>query len=211
MEFFVPEESVETQLSPAPEIAHINNLGIDVCRRIIWLAEIEETDGELIQRVLTYLNALSDDEITLYINTPGGDCTSMFAIHDAIRTSKAPIHGIGYGQIASAGVLILACCPRRSVTECCVFMSHEPTVGGDENSLGLRAAKDRRKWEDWLQSWWCVLMARYTPADKDARWWKRMTEKNGEYWLLGGDDIVAEGLADAVIPDLHTPTEETPS
>ncbi len=195
------DEDKAPLLLPAPEFAHVNEMSIDVVRRRLYVSEIGVDDGEWMVKALSYLNALSlGNPIELYLNTPGGDVTGMFAIHDAIRMSKSPVHCYAFGEVVSAGVLILACCHKRYVSESCVLMSHEPKVGGgeDEDGLGLRAAKDRRKWEDWIHTHWCDLMARYTP-DKDAKWWKRVTERGGEYWLLGGEAIVAEGLADAVM------------
>lgn len=192
----LPDE-VAPELRPIRELAYVVDQGVDPRRRAIHLGEIEEDTGGWFALVLAHLNALSSAPIRLYLNTPGGDTTSMFAIHDAIRASHAQVHVIGTGQVCSAGVLILACGHRRFVTESCCLMSHEPTLGDGE--LGLRAAQSRRKWEDWTQSWWCTLMARYSPPDKGAAWWQKITEKKAEFWLLGGRAIVEAGLADWVL------------
>lgn len=180
----------------APELAHIYNLRVNVKNRYIYMSEIEEDTDEELSMVLDYFAHTGMDEVTIRLNSPGGDVKSMFAIHDLIRTSPRDICVYGYGEICSAAVLILACAPRRVVSESCVLMSHESTVG--ESELGLRAAKERRKWEDWTHTWWCDLMARYTPDGQDAAWWRKKTEKTAEYWLLGGKAIVEAGLADEV-------------
>lgn len=185
------EEVDEVKLEKAPEIAHVVNLGIDWKRRVIHLAgEIAPDSGEWFWTVLEHMGK---ERVEVHLNTPGGDVDSMFAIHDAVvRHGNVTI--IGYGQICSAGVLILACGKDRLVTESTILMSHESTSGGGE--LGYRAAKDRRKVDDWQHVYWCELMARYTP--QDAKWWRSKTEKTAEYWLLGGKEIVAEGLADSL-------------
>lgn len=194
------KEAVEEANPPvilAPELVHIRYLGVDVAARAIYVGEIEEDSPDTFAQALTYLAARGDAPVRLMLNTPGGDVTAMFALHDLIRTAPVPVHAFAYGEVVSAGVLLLACCHHRTVTESCVLMSHEATVG-EETELGLRAAKDRRQWEDWSHTWWCELMARYTPDDKDAGWWKRKTERKAEYWRLGGQQIVDEGLADEV-------------
>jgi ATP-dependent Clp protease protease subunit len=193
------EQEKTLKLLPAPELAHVQNLGVDVKNREVYLGEVEDETAEELAITLNYLAGLSGEPIKIWINSPGGDVTGMFAIHDLFRACPALIHTIGYGEIVSAAVLLLTCGHKRFVTESCVLMSHESTVEKDEGGLGLRAAKKRRAWEDWLQTYWCELMARYTPEDKDAKWWKRKTENDAEYWLLGGQAIVDAGLADEVL------------
>lgn len=180
------------KLAPAPRLAHISELGIDEATATIYLdGEIDETTGPWFWLAVDQLGA---SPVHVELNTPGGDVDSMFAIHDAIRR-HGNVHVTAYGQVCSAGVLILACAQHRAVTESCILMSHEPTLGTDE--LGYRASRDRMKAHEWQHRWWCELMARYTP--QDAEWWQRKTERKAEYWLLGGAAIVGAGLADEVV------------
>ena len=190
------ETVVLKTLPPAPQLAHVQRLGVDIPHRKIYLNEIVEEAETFLAQTLHELQPTTTAPIEIWLDTPGGDVNAMFAIHDLIRI-HAGITVVGYGQVASAGVLILACAQRRLVTESCVLMSHEPKGIGDDEGLGFRAAKDRRKWEDWMHTYWCELMSRYTP--KDASWWKRTTERQAEYWLLGGAAIVEAGLADEVM------------
>src|SRR5438270_13470851 len=41
------------------------------------------------------------DHLTLIINSPGGNVNSAFAIIDAMRGSKIPVHTVGLGMIGS--------------------------------------------------------------------------------------------------------------
>lgn len=192
------ELKIETTVpGNAPAHYWIDETGIDIAGRTIWLVgELTEEDADWFAKaVRVMVDQSANTPIIVMLNTPGGDVTAMFAIHDLIRSSPCNIRVIAYGEVVSAGVLLLTCGHRRMVSESCVLMSHEPTVG-DESDLGLRAAKDRRAWEDWTHTHWCELMARYTP--QDAAWWKRKTERKAEYWLLGGQSIVDAGLADGV-------------
>lgn len=189
---FESDEEEDIALTPAPYLAHLLNLSVDWKRRIIHLSgEIAPDSGYWFWAVVEHMG---EGPIGVHLTTPGGDEVSMFSIHDAIRR-----HGnmtvTGYGQICSAGVLILACGHRRLVTESTILMSHESTGGQEE--LGYQAAKDRRKADDWFHLYWAELMSRYT--NNDAKWWKSKTEKTAEYWLLGGHQIVEEGLADEVV------------
>ncbi len=186
------QESEEVKLLPAPMMSHVINLGVDWQNRVIHLTEeIEPATGAWFW---TVLERLGPEPVEVHMTTPGGDEVAMFAIHDAIRR-----HGLvtvtAYGQVCSAGVLILACAAHRKVTQSTILMSHESTNSAGE--LGYRAAKDRRKVDDWFHEYWCELMGRYTP--QDAAWWRKTTERKAEYWLLGGQAIVEAGLADKVV------------
>lgn len=192
MDILSIDETEEVELIPAPAIAHIANMGVDWQRRVIYLdGEIGEHTGPWFWLVL---DRLGPERVEVHLNTPGGDEVSMFAIHDAIRRHGAVVV-IAYGQVCSAGVLILACALERYVTPSTILMSHESTTSQGE--LGYRAAKDRRRVDDWFHEYWCELMGRYTP--QDAKWWKSTTEKKAEFWLLGGQAIVEAGLADGVV------------
>lgn len=178
---------------PAPEFVHLQNSGADFARRRLYLDEIGPETGLWFQQALDLLGS-STEPIRVYLNSPGGDVTAMFAIHDAIQTSVAPVHVYASGQVCSAAVLILACAHRRIVTESTCLMSHAGSLAAEDADYKVRKA--RRQWEDWSQSYWCELMARYT--QRSPKEWKRDTEKEAELWLLGGAAIVAAGLADAV-------------
>jgi ATP-dependent Clp protease protease subunit len=191
------DENQPTPMKPAPELAHIHNLRVNVRDRYIYLEEIEGQTSEEIAMALDYFAHRGADPVNLRLNSPGGDVTEMFAIHDLIRTFPHGVRVTAYGEVCSAAVLLLACGTERAVTESCCLMWHEPKAG-EEEGLGLRASKDRRAWEDWILTHWCELMARYT--NNDAKWWQSLTEKKkAEYWLLGGQAIVDAGLADEVV------------
>lgn len=195
----------ELDIHPAPSITHLHNTFVLPKSREIYLTEeiLDET-GSWFVRCVRWLETHGEfgrsftDPIRVVLNTPGGDVESMFAIHDAIRSTPCPVQVIGIGNVCSAGVLLLACGDQRLVTENLVLMSHESH--GSEEGLGFRASQDRMKFRKWQHNRWCELMARYTSdIEKDAGWWKRKTERQAEYWLLGGQAIVDAGLADFVI------------
>ena len=191
MDIMMLEAEDEVKLNPAPLISHVLNLSVDWERRIVYLdGPIEEHTGPWFWLILDHLGP---GPVSVHLNTPGGEEVAMFAIHDAIRR-HGEVKVVAYGQVCSAGVLLLACAAIRVVTPSTILMSHESTTSQGE--LGYRAAKDRRKVDDWFHEYWCELMGRYTP--NDAKWWKSTTEKKAEFWLLGGEAIVEAGIADRV-------------
>ena len=77
-------------------------------RQIIISGEVTE---ELAEKVVTKLLVLEADSATkpiyVYIDSPGGNVYSGFAIFDMIRFIKAPVKTIGMGLVASAAAIIL--------------------------------------------------------------------------------------------------------
>ncbi|MBW3611324.1 MAG: ATP-dependent Clp protease proteolytic subunit, partial [Actinobacteria bacterium] len=77
---------------------------------IIFLATpIDDTIANLIVAQLLHLESENADrDISLYINSPGGDITALFAIYDTMRYLRAPVSTICIGQAASMGAVLLA-------------------------------------------------------------------------------------------------------
>ena len=69
----------------------------------------------------------SDKPITLFINTPGGECSDGFALIDIMETSTVPVATVGLGQIASMGVLIVSAGTHglRTLTRNSEVMAHQ--------------------------------------------------------------------------------------
>jgi ATP-dependent Clp protease protease subunit len=77
---------------------------------IIFLGTpIDDNIANLICAQLLHLESEnSDKDISIYINSPGGDITALFAIYDTLSFIKNQISTICYGQAASAAAVLLA-------------------------------------------------------------------------------------------------------
>ncbi|KQS99160.1 MULTISPECIES: ATP-dependent Clp protease proteolytic subunit [unclassified Rhizobium] len=89
---------------------------------------------ELAQKVNTQLVALaaaSDEDIRVYVNSPGGHVESGDSIHDMIKFIKPKVWMIGTGWVASAGALIYVSAPkeRRICLPNTRFLLHQPSGG----------------------------------------------------------------------------------
>ncbi|HCO02905.1 MAG TPA: ATP-dependent Clp protease proteolytic subunit [Actinobacteria bacterium] len=78
--------------------------------RIVFLGTpIDDQIGNLVMAQLIHLESEDPDkDINLYINSPGGDITSLFAIYDTMKYIKCDVSTIVMGQAASAAAVILA-------------------------------------------------------------------------------------------------------
>ncbi len=98
-------------------------------RQIILSGEVNKELAAKIVRELFILEADdSEKPIYIYIDSPGGDVDSGFAIFDAIRFVSCPVYIIGIGLIASAAALILLSVPKenRFGFEYSRYLIHQP-------------------------------------------------------------------------------------
>jgi ATP-dependent Clp protease, protease subunit len=77
---------------------------------IIFLGTpIDDTIANLVCAQLLHLESENPDrDISIYINSPGGDITALFAIYDTLQYIKPDIVTICFGQAASAAAVLLA-------------------------------------------------------------------------------------------------------
>ena len=87
--------------------------------------EIEDNQA---MRIVDWLLGTSvydpEAEITLYINSPGGYCTSGFAIIDAMEFIPNKVRTIAFGEVCSMGLLIFMAGDERVIAPNAAVLSH---------------------------------------------------------------------------------------
>jgi ATP-dependent Clp protease protease subunit len=78
--------------------------------RIVFLGTpIDDTVANLIMAQLIFLESEEPEkDINIYINSPGGDITSLFAVYDTMQYIKPDVSTVCMGQAASAAAVLLA-------------------------------------------------------------------------------------------------------
>ena len=78
--------------------------------RIIFLGTpVDDTVANLVCAQMLFLESEEPDkDIHLYINSPGGEITALFAIYDTLKFIKADVSTFCFGQAASAAAVLLA-------------------------------------------------------------------------------------------------------
>ena len=100
--------------------------------RIILLSgEIDDNLANVIIAELLYLDSISDDDIQLYINSPGGSITSGMAIYDTMNFIKSDVSTTCVGMAASMGAFLLSCGKKgkRYCLPNSEVMIHQPLGG----------------------------------------------------------------------------------
>jgi len=117
---------------------------------IIFLGTpIDDTIANLVCAQLLHLESENPDkDVNLYINSPGGDINSLFAIYDTMCYIKPDITTICFGQAASAAAVLLAAGAKgkRLALPHARILLHQPYAGasGQASDIELVAAEVAR-------------------------------------------------------------------
>ena len=100
-------------------------------RTIILSGEINKNLAERTIRQLLLLEAMEDEPIRIFIDSPGGDADAGFAIFDMIRFVKPEVWTVGMGLVASAAAIIQLASPRerRIGLPNSHYLIHQPLSG----------------------------------------------------------------------------------
>ncbi|WP_169951090.1 ClpP family protease [Microbispora sp. H11081] len=163
--------------------------------RIIFLGtEIDDGVANVVMAQLLHLEAESpDQEINLYVNSPGGSLTAMLAIYDTMQFIRAKVATYCMGQAASAAaVLFAAGAPgRRFMLGHSRVLLHQPSTQGQGtiSDLAVQAAEVMR-----LRAQTEEILSRHTGVDVE-----RLREDTARDRVFGAREAVEYGLADELI------------
>ena len=93
-------------------------------RTLYLINEIDDNASDRLSAEILWLNAKSDEEIIMYINSPGGGIVAWLDVFDIIKHSKASITGIVYRQANSMAIIVLQACKKRKAMKHSIFSFH---------------------------------------------------------------------------------------
>ena len=97
----------------------------------VYLTEAIGSPSQYNELCMLLLNAQEGDKYYFIINNPGGSSDTAFMIADAMDKSKATIHGIITGFVASAATIITMYCDTIEVAPYTSFMCHNYSHGAE--------------------------------------------------------------------------------
>lgn len=118
-----------------------------LANRIVFLGSaIDDNVANLVIAQLLHLESEStSNDISLYINSPGGDMTALFAIHDTMQFVAPDVATICVGQAASAAAVLLAAGTpgKRYALPNARVLIHQPHGGaqGQSSDLEIQVAE----------------------------------------------------------------------
>jgi ATP-dependent Clp protease protease subunit len=163
--------------------------------RIIFLGTpIDDTIANLIMAQLLHLESEDPDkDINLYINSPGGDITGLFAIYDTMQYIKPDIMTICMGQAASAAAVLLGAGTkgkRFSLPHARILL-HQPYggAGGQAADIEIQAKEIMR-----LRELLDRILAHHTGQSME-----KVSKDTDRDFIMSADEAKEYGLLDEVI------------
>jgi len=162
--------------------------------RVVFLGKPLDDDlGNTIVAQLLLLEAEDPQrDISLYINSPGGSPTAMFAIYDAMQAIESDVATWCLGQAASAGATLLAsgAAGKRHALPNARILLHQPHGGVEGMSEDIRIHAEeivrlRRRQEE--------LLAEHTGQPIE-----RIVHDLDRDFILGAEEAMAYGVVDHV-------------
>jgi ATP-dependent Clp protease protease subunit len=163
-------------------------------RIIILGTPIDDAVANLICAQLLFLEYEDiDKDIHLYINSPGGDITALFAIYDTMKFIKPDVSTFCYGQAASAAAVLLGGGARgkRFALPHARILLHQPWggVGGQASDIEIQA-KEILRMRDLLNS----LLASDTGQPVE-----RIAADTDRDFVMTAEEAVGYGLVDEIL------------
>ncbi len=114
-------------------------------RIIILNGEITDNSSNIVVAQLLYLDSLNNDDISLYINSPGGSITAGMAIFDTMNFIKSDISTICVGMAASMAAFLLSSGEKgkRYILPNAEVMIHQPLGGVQGQATEIKIAAER--------------------------------------------------------------------
>lgn len=129
---------------PKKEIKHVDIAQELLAQRIIYLgSEIDACVANNIIAQLLYLDSVSDADISMYINSPGGVVNDGLAIVDTMNLIRSDVSTICAGMAASMGSIILMSGEKgkRHILPNSSVLIHQPLggVSGQATDIEIHA------------------------------------------------------------------------
>ena len=163
--------------------------------RIIYLGTpiSDDVANAVIAQLLCLQSMNPDQDINIYINSPGGSFTALTAIYDTIQFIKPDVSTVCMGQAASAAAVLLAAGTpgKRLALPYSRVLIHQPSgeSGGQVSDLEIHAAEIQR-----VRSQMEDILARHTGQTLDQVRTDIERDK-----ILTAEEAKAYGIVDEVI------------
>lgn len=162
--------------------------------RIIFIGTGFNDDmaNSIVAQLLFLESSDPDRDIYMYINSPGGLITSMYAIYDTMNYVRPNVITIGFGQVASAGSFILAAGTKgkRYVLPNTEVMIHELSAGHQGKATDLEIhIKQSIKLRDRMAKQYVEMTGQSL---------KRIKRDMEREYFMSAEEAVKYGIVDSV-------------
>ncbi len=165
--------------------------------RIIFLGTpVDDQVANVVMAQLLHLDSEDpEQDINLYINSPGGSIPAMLAMYDTIRFVSADVATTAMGSAFSAGAFLLAAGAKgkRSALPNTRILLHQPVLqgglGGQASDIEIHAReliRTKRRVNEIL-------------AEATGQPYEKIERDTDRDYIMGAEEAVAYGVVDRVI------------
>ena len=166
-------------------------------REVECIGEITEDSVAALIIQLRYLHREApEQEITMYINSPGGEVSSGLALYDVMKAIQCPIRTVCVGTAASMAAILFLSGDKRDMLAHSKVMIHDPLIPGGIGGSALKVDAVARN----------LMKTRQTIANIISRHTGKSLEdvlaKTASDSYFDAEQAVEWGLADRIIHEL---------
>lgn len=163
-------------------------------RKIILEGDIDEDSTNSVIQQLLWLDSTSNEDIDLYIKSPGGSVTDGLAVKDVIDHISCKVNTIGMGCCASMGAYLLSCgTGKRRALKNCRYMIHSVSSG----TMGtIHDMKISMKETQYLQD---LMMEHLAGFSKGKISKEELEDKCQRDVFMSPEEAIKIGLLDEII------------
>lgn len=158
-----------------------------------------ETANDLIKQLMVLEKLDHISEITLYINSPGGDVVSGLAVYDYIQLMKAPVRTVCIGTAASMGAILFLAGEKREMLAHTKLMIHDPAYGGGD--MSGKKPHELQMYVDKLKESQEIIAG--IIAEKTGKSIKEIYKKTRDDSYFNAKEAVDYGLATGIVENLN--------
>jgi ATP-dependent Clp protease protease subunit len=164
--------------------------------RIVFLGTpVDDQVANVVMAQLLHLDSEDpEQDINVYINSPGGSIPAMLAMYDTMRFVQADVATTALGMAASAGAFLLAAGTRgkRNALPNTRILLHQPSVGGlagQASDVEIHAKElimTKRRLNELL-------------AENTGQPYDRIERDTDRDYIMGPDEAIEYGVIDNII------------
>jgi ATP-dependent Clp protease protease subunit len=168
-------------------------------RKVLLWGEVSDKSAKDITEKLLYLEAQNPgEEITFYINTPGGSITAGMAIYDTMKLIRSPIKVVVTGMAASMGSILLCGADKgkRLLYPHSRVLIHQPLISGQMVAVAVDIhiqAKEMERLRDELNA---IL------AESSGQPLERIEQDTDRDFYMTASEAIEYGLADGIVESI---------
>jgi len=163
-------------------------------RIVILGTQIDDAVATLVSAQLLHLAAEDpDQDISLYVNSPGGSVTATFAIYDTMQFISPDVSTVCMGMAASGAAVVLAAgaAGKRFALPNARILIHQPHGGAQGQQIDIEIQAREMAW---LRHRMEELLAEHTGQPLE-----RVAKDCDRDFIMGAEEAMAYGMVDQVI------------